>query len=430
MTGRRSAGPGSGASGRRVAGPGEPSPGADVGSSAVPRPAWVPTDGVITTRPDRQVLVAGATPTGFALARLLAAAGYDPVLSTGATAPPGSEVACLPPAAVEVLGSLDAGGRVLEHARRVTRATVRREAEGAAGADATEGTVDGGPPGSRRALPAVVPTAALSRLLRSGIGDAVATDSRRLDAVSPGESGVAVAFEDGVTETFDLVVDASGTIEACDRPDRAGERRTLTQYEAVADAEDDTDRIAEWWGPDAVAQRLPRPAEPGRHVRVTFADPDASVPAALRAAAPEPGSVAHPDAAAFSRTRVWQVEVPASGPGSRWWGRGRIARCGPGACPAAPAADAGPALGLADALGVVRAITREGATVPDAVESYADRRAARFADRRREAARSDLPTAGAASPTEPLGSVYALRAAALDPFFGTAPAALRDVGGA
>ena len=427
MTGRRSAPPEAGASGRRSAEPGEPSPGADVGSGTVPRPAWVPTDGVITARPDRQVLVAGATPTGFALARLLVAAGYEPVLSIGAAPPPGSEVAYLPPAAVEVLGALDAGGRVLEHARRVTRATVRR---GAAGADPVEGAVGAGPPDSRRALPVVVPTAALSRVLRSGIGDAVATDDRRLDAVSPGGGGIAVAFEDGVTETFDLVVDASGTVGGSGRPDRDGERYTLTQYEAVTDVDGDEDRIAEWWGPEAVVQRLPRAAEAGRHVRITAADPDASVPAVLRAAGPESGSVALPDAAAFSPARVEQVEVPDSGPASRWWGRGRIARCGPAACPAAPAAEAGPALGLADALGVVRAITREGVTVPDAVDSYADRRAARFADRRREATRSDLPTADAASPTEPLGSVYALRAVALGPFFGSAPAALRDAGGA
>lgn len=423
MTGRRSVGPESGASGRQPAEPGESSPGA----GAVPRPAWVPTDGVITTRPDRQVLVVGATPTGFALARLLVAAGYDPVLSTGAAPPPGSEVAYLPPAAVEVLGVLDAGGRVLEHARRVTRATVRR---GAVGTDAVDGTVDAGAPGSRRALPVVVPTATLSRLLRSGIDDEVATDDRRLDAVSPGGGGVEVAFEDGVTEPFDLVVDASGTADACGRPDRGVERHTLVQYEAVADADGGEDRIAEWWGPTAAVQRLPRAAEAGRHVRVTSADPDASLREALRAAGLEPGSVTRPDVATFPRAQVAQVGIPESGPASRWWGRGRIARCGPAACPTAPASAAGPALGIADALGLVRAITREGAAVPDAVDSYAERRAARLADRRREAARSDRPAAGVGSPTEPLGSVYALRAVALDPFFGTAPAALRDVGGA
>lgn len=433
MAGDQGPRPDSHASERRATRPDRPGAVTDdaaVGGAAVadeiPLPAWAPTDGVIGPCPERQVLVVGATPTGLVLARLLHAAGYDPVLLPGGGSPPRSRVTYLSPASVEVLGALGLGGRLLECGCRVARATVRRT-DGDGGRRERAAARDD----DRRAPPVVVPTAALCRVLREGIGDEVATDDREIGAVSPDEDGVEVVFGDGVREWFDLVVDAGGGPAELRCGDRGTERHALVQHEAPDPGAAPGDRIEEVWEPTAVVQWLPRTAGSSGLLRVTTPEAGASVEAIRRrvAAGRDGRTDTHglPDPGAFTRTRVRQVRVPDATPPVRWWGGGRVARCGPAACPAAPAAGMGTTLGVTDALGVVWAVANGGDSVPDAVDAYATNRARRLGDLRRAAACADR---SAATPSaEPLASVVALRAVALDPFFGTAPAALRGPGG-
>ena len=207
MTDRRrpdGRGPASPAPSRRGGAPraGGPQPGRH------PPAAWLPTDCVIGPRADRQVLVVGTTPAGLTLTCLLGAAGYDPVLVSGAGSPVTSRLTYLSPAALEVLGSLDLGAALHDRGRAIEGATVRRtDAPGSNGAAdvATAGAPDPG-----RAPPIVVPTPILLRTLRGAVPAAATVQDRAVGSISRDAGGIRVTFDDGVRESFDVVVDVGG----------------------------------------------------------------------------------------------------------------------------------------------------------------------------------------------------------------------------
>ena len=391
-----------------------------------PSPAWVPTEGVIGPCPDRQVLVVGHTPSGFALTLLLRSAGYDPVFVCGADSPTPSRVTSLSPAAVEVLGAIDLGSRVANHGRRVGRVTVRRPGSD----DGREGTVGSRTGGSGRAPLVVIPTPVLCRVLGGQIPGSVAAGRRAVESVSPRDGGVAVTFGDGVREWFDLVVDAGGAGESVRRAGQDPDSTSFLQYETTLDGDPDRLGIDEAWRRTAVVQRFPGPTGDRTFLRLTTSETDRSADE-VREWVDSNSSEAPriPDSGAFDRARVRHLRLRGRVAPAAWWGSGRIARCGPAACPVAPAAGIGASLGITDALGLVRTLTREGTTVPDAVATYAARRARRVTALRREATGSDRPLAAPMLQDSPLGSLYALRAVALEPYFGTAPTALREAGG-
>lgn len=391
-------------------------------------PTWVPTDDVIAARPDRQVLVVGTTPTALALAGLLRTAGYDPVLAAGTDPPAASRVAYLPPATVEALGALGLRATVREHGRRVDRVEIRwgdREGDGG-------GTAAGSPPDEgERAPPVVIPTSVLWRALRRETGAGAAATLRAVASASPGDCGVAVTFEDGVCEWFDVVVDAGGGGAALDAPERA-EPTALVQYETSTAGTLPDRGIVESWTPTAAIQRLGGPAATREVARITALTTDWPLGERTRGAGVRSGILEHvdrPASDAFGPLSVRQVRLPAESTPETWWGTNRIARCGPAACPAPPAAGVGPAFGITDALELVRALAREGATAPEAVEAYRTARAGRFERLRRVSTGADRPAAAPASRSGALGALYALRAMAFEPFFGTPPVALAGTDG-
>ncbi|MBB6646176.1 FAD-dependent oxidoreductase [Halobellus ruber] len=389
----------------------------------IPRPSWVPTDGVIAPSHDRQVLVVGTTPTGLTLARLLRAAGYDPVLARGSDATHPARITYLPPAAVEVVGALDLGERLLDRARRITRATVRV----ARGDGDRRGEPGGSEPGTPdRAPPVVVPTRTLRRILRDGIDDAAVADGRTVGSLSPGDDGVAATFGDGVRECFDLAVDACG---AATRPEHGVKRRSLVRYEATHSAGSGGSAVEEVRGPAVAVRRLPGVGGTDAVVRITTSETEATVDGIRRRVAADdrvPFDV--PGADSLEGVRSEFAPLPEPPLPDRWWGCGRIARCGPAACPAASAAGMGAALGITDALGVVWALARTESAVRAAVDGYSARRAQRLTGLRSAATAGDRAAAAPDPPDSGLESVYALRAIGLEPFFGTAPTALHTAG--
>lgn len=429
--GRRTASGCSGAPGSQCAAPASPAteseaPAGGEGSSPshVPLPAWVPTDGVMGSHPDRQVLVIGHTPTGFALTLLLGNAGYDPVLVGGTDPPARSRVTALSPAAVEVLGALDLGTHVVGRGCRVDQVTVRRPGADDGRDRRTTGTLTGD---SERAPPVVIPTPVLCRILGGRIPDHVAVGARRIESVMSGDGGVAVTFDDGVREWFDVVVDAGGASEAGGRGDRDMDSVPLAQFETTLDGNADRRRIGETWRPTALVQRFPVPTEDRPVLRITTSVTDRSIDEVRLPTGSDRSEVCGvPDSGAFERSRVRQVRLRERDTPRRWWGDGRIARCGPAAFPAAPATGIGPSLGITDALGLVYAVARDGAAVPDAIAAYTARRARRVTALRRAATGFDRRIRVPREP--PLGSVYSLRAVALEPYFGSVPGALREAG--
>jgi len=382
----------------------------------IPSPAWLPTDDVIGPRADRQVLVVGTTPAGLTLTRLLGAAGYEPVLVSGADPPVTSRVTYISPAALEVLGSLDVGAALHDRGRAIAGATVRRTDD-----PESNGTVDvatSGAPDPGRAPPVVVPTPILLRTLRDAVPAAATVQDRAVDSISRGTEGIRVTFDDGVRESFDVVVDVGGRSEPL-RPDERDADGEFRRYETVVDADAGTRRVRDVWGPDAVVQRLPGV---GGEEFVRVAVPaDGAAGRDARHALPDRQWV--PDAGVFERRRMLHRRLPGGEPPRWWWGNGRVAYCGPAARPAAPAAGVGESLGITDALGLVSALTRDvGARA--AVDAYAAGRARRLDELQRTVTRDGAAVSTPRATDHPLGSIRVLRAIALEPFFGTAPGPL------
>jgi 2-polyprenyl-6-methoxyphenol hydroxylase-like FAD-dependent oxidoreductase len=397
----------------------EPATSNDPDADRIPRPGWVPIDDVIGPSPDRQVLIVGTTPTGLVLALLLRAAGYDPVMVSDTGPPAGSRVAYLSPAAVEVLCVLDAGERVLDAGRPVGGVTVRWTGDDGGRRDAWAETADA------RAPAIAVPTPLLRRTLGDAVPADATTQERVVDSASQRDGGVEVTFDDGVREWFDVVVDAGCGGEPL-RP-TSGNRMegSLRQYEAFVGNDPGDARIRDVWRPTGVVQWLPTPTGSRRLVRVTTSTSDRA-PHGFGSGDQPVGAAEIPDSGAFDRRQVRQVLLPDGAPSRRWWGSGRIARCGPAACPAAPATGIGVSLGITDALGLVSALARDRTVVPEAVDGYADSRYRRFAAVRRAATAADRALPAPGDSDDPVGSLRTLRAVALEPFFGTAPSALGD----
>ena len=392
---------------------GRPSPEADRPTPLrIPSPVWTPTDDVIGAHADRQILVVGATPTGFTLTHLLAAAGYEPLLVSGDPVVT-SRCTYLSPAAVEVLGTLDLGARLHNCGVAADGVAVRR-IDGAESSDPVA-VLTAGAPNRTRAPPVVVPTPMLLRTLRDAMPAAATVQNRAVGAISRRATGVAVTFDDGVREPFDVVVDVGARSEPL-RSDGRGADSVFRQYEAVVDSAAEGREFRDVWAPEAVAQRLPGvgdrdlvritlPAhgDDGRDAREVFSD--------LRWV---------PDSGAFGRRRVTQRRLPGGGLPEGWWGDGRIARCGPAACPAAPATGVDQSLGITDALGLASALTRD-VDAGTAVDTYAAVRAQRLDGLRRTVARGDSRIAAPHAADTPFDSLRVLRAIALEPFFGIPP---------
>jgi 2-polyprenyl-6-methoxyphenol hydroxylase-like FAD-dependent oxidoreductase len=363
-------------------------------------------------RADRQILVVGTTPTGLTLALLLCAAGYEPLLVSGGDLSVMSQHTYLSPAALEVLGVLDLGIRIHEQGRAVNGVTVRRT-DGSESSDPTD-VMTAEASNRKRAPPVVVPTPVLLRTLRDAVPTAVTTQDRAIDSIARRAAGVTVTFDDGVRESFDVVVGVGGRTEPL-RSDDQGTDSVFQQYETVVDTAIEGQSVRDVWTPEAVAQRLPGAA--GDLVRITLPDTGADDRNA-RAAVSNLHWV--PDSGAFERRRVLQRRLPDGDLPKVWWGDGRVARCGLAACPAAPAAGVGQSLGITDALGLVSALARDvGAST--AVETYATARARRLDELRRAVTRVDSRVSAPYVADPPFGSLHALRAIALEPFLGTAP---------
>ncbi|WP_152436548.1 FAD-dependent oxidoreductase [Halosimplex carlsbadense] len=375
----------------------------------------MPTDDAIGGHPDRQVLVVGTTVVGAALALLLRRAGYDPLVVAGGDTPSGSRVTPLSPWALAALDAVDVGATVRSRAVAVRGVSVQGTDSTAPTDAAAVGDLPAG-----EASPALVRTRGLRRALEARLDGRRCRRDTPVAELSAREDGVAVEFTDGVREWFDVVVDAGGLSP----PLHPGGRRraepaTLVQYETGTDDGRGGDRIRERWHDAALVQRLPDPGDAREWVRVTAPAPDRD----SAADDPLPETVVPDDVAVptgldgAESTTVRQVRVFDRSPSPGSWGRGRVAACGPAACPVAPATGFRTALGFEDALAFVRALTRSDRSASAVVDAYASGRARRLAtlSRRAGAARSDhdYPVPDAAA--SPLAAVGLLRTVALGP---------------
>jgi 2-polyprenyl-6-methoxyphenol hydroxylase-like FAD-dependent oxidoreductase len=214
-------------------------------------------------------------------------------------------------------------------------------------------------------------------------GGAVRADGLR--SIERDDGALRVRFASGVREWFDLVVAADGPASVVRTlRDESVDTVDATQVEARVATGGDTSGARAAWTDQGLREMLPRPGG-GALVRVTTDRPDRGEPRARvrRALDRFEGLDARGQVEAVTRT-----VTQASGDGQ--WANGRVAYCGPAACPQAPATGLGTTLALADA----RVLADEllaGSSVTTAVASYARRRRRHLESLRESASRDFGP---------------------------------------
>jgi 2-polyprenyl-6-methoxyphenol hydroxylase-like FAD-dependent oxidoreductase len=380
---------------------------------------------VITDHPDRQVLVVGDTVVGLVLTLVLRHAGYDPVVVSGTASPVASRVSYLCPPAVRTLEAVGVGTAVRDCGTTVDSVTVD---ESASQREPTALSMERG----RSETPLVVDTGSLRRTLEAHLPDQHQGGGRTVETITRRDDGLIVEFRDGIREWFDIVVDAGGGGDVV-RPAGVDSPTAdpLAQYETTVD----TDSVArpgirDYWRSNAFVQALQSPNGSGSLLRVTA--PPSEIDRVLDDGNWEPvlrhGSDAVSDEAEFEPRSVRQAR--ASDAAADWWGTGRVAFCGPAACPVAPASGFDVTFGVEDAIAFVTELYGATRPVSDIVGTYSSRRADRLTTLLEtvETAEPDHQYQMPRSIRPPLDTLGTLRTVTLATFLGSSMEALQRDG--
>ena len=374
----------------------------------------------------------GETVVGLTLTLLLRRAGYDPLLVGGTGSPVPSRLTYLCAPALRVLDAVGAGTRLRERSVTVDSVSVRQVAPPE---ESRAVLARDGPPEETR--PVVVRTRWLRRVLEERLPEEQRRAERAVDTFSRRDSGLVVEFGDGIREWFDVVVDAGGGGTSLRPAGRDPPKHdALAQYDTLVESDAlPRNQVRDFWYPDAFVQLSPRPNDPGGMLRVTA--PRSAIATALESetvgnsigegvVVDALGGIA-PERVETESTTVRQVRL-SDGVGRReWWGDGRVAFCGPAACPLAPGSGYGAWFGIEDAVAFVLELNGRGRPASDLVDAYASGRNRRLAALRRtaEAARPDheYPLPRSAHPA--LASLGVFRHVALGEFLGERLRAVR-----
>ncbi|WP_276412820.1 FAD-dependent oxidoreductase [Haloarcula halobia] len=354
-------------------------------ADSVPEQNWLLETDASDPRRDRQVLVVGDTVVGLTLTSLLHRQGYDPLLVCQSGGAIESRATFLSQPACRVLDTLAIDTASSDNGvpvQRVSFAQASDSAEPSSVSSVSSGRDD---PGA-----VVVDTRWLTDALEATLPDRQRSTDRALATLSARDDGLEVAFEDGITEWFDVLVDA--TLDGvAHRLTRTGtsDPATLAQYEAVVDTRTvDSPQVREVWYSNAVAQRLPVAGGAETLVRLTI--PRTPV------ASTSPGEVFHalidegvpgtridlPPADEWESTMVRQC-VDCGDSDRIRWGTDRVVACGTAAYPTVPATGFSPWFGIESGLGFLSELIRETRPVSDVIDAYTRQRSQRLGALRR-----------------------------------------------
>jgi 2-polyprenyl-6-methoxyphenol hydroxylase-like FAD-dependent oxidoreductase len=345
----------------------------DVSSFAGAPLQWLRNLEHLGTPDDRQILVIGDSLSGLTLTVFLRRAGYDPVLIGGDRQPPTSGLTYLWPSTLRLLDFSNVSSTLRQHAVSPERMTV--ESLGQARSDGPLLSTE-----VNSTAPLLVPTLEIRKRLWHYLGEHQQVQSRRVESISRRNSALEVAFEDGVREWFDIVVE---TEEGCldeTRDTDLPSCRTLTQYETTVVRGDVAKRhMREFWSANAVIQVIPHPSRSAPLLRVTT--PQTTPPGVLLDEVNETlaSHVDLGDTETTSRVSVRQA-VPETTVAPDWWGAGRIPASGTAALQVPPATGLQGTLAIEDAATLVDALLRGPSSVTAAVDRYTQRRSRRLTD--------------------------------------------------
>ncbi len=322
-----------------------------------------------------KVLVVGAGPAGLTLAGRLSQQGRPPVVVERATSPEGGYAIGLYPLGSCVLHGLGLYDHLVECALTVERYELR-SASGrplqAMDMSLLTGAVGPMLMVSRTTLVEVLETGCANADLRRGV---TVTDLRH-----EGEQ-VAVTFDDGTAERFDLVVACDGIASSL-RAQHVGPADGFDSGWVLWTWWTGAERFrpevtAEWWGPGCFFGAYPAPGQvmcaaggPAASVDVDhdrtavrrLVEPMASVSDAIRGALD--------DLDAGATTHRW----PMRDVRSERWSTGRVAVCGDAAVGFLPTAGVGASNAMRAAAALADELSRaDASTVPLALELYEKR---------------------------------------------------------
>lgn len=393
-------------------------------------PCWIPGNDVLGPHHDKQVLVVGDTIVGFTLTLLLRRAGYDPLLIGGSDRQASSQVTYLCPPILEVFDAIGIRPRILDQGSTIDTISVQR-----AGSQPDNQTILSSEVNPEDAHPVVVRTRTLRHALDKRLLDRRYRGERTVDTVSRRDGGLAIEFEDGIREWFDVIVDAGGgdvSLHPHGQDSRKDE--SLAQYETLIETDTSTrNQLREIWHRESLIQYAPHPTESGTLLRVTTPRPNLST--VLNDTTCDeifPGNttdVAN-ELTDAEPQRVLQANLTDADLTREWWGTNRMSSCGPAAYPIAPATGVGVTLGIEDALAFVSELTRENRPVSDIVDAYASQRVHRLTTiwRTAQAAQSDLAYPTPVPSPSSLATLGAFRTVALAPFLGSTMQSLQRDG--
>jgi 2-polyprenyl-6-methoxyphenol hydroxylase-like FAD-dependent oxidoreductase len=390
-------------------------------------PAWAFSDDAIGTQPDRQVLVAGDNITGQILVLLLRHAGFDPLLVPTNNASSKSQLVYLWPAAARTLKFVGVDLSESEDGTTIDSIFVRNTIyEG-------KSTVESRPSEATEALPTVIPTAELHRLLEEQSPKQHSLD-RRIETLSYRDDALLVEFTDGIREWFDVVIYADyfgGS--PWTRESECRDTGQLTQREARINGERQSSvtELVDMWYSDGQLQYVPQ--NTGNDLlRVTT--PHKATPESIKQALGTDLLSDKPDKMVGQLCEaepisVQQVVVDDQAIDSDWWGDRRICYCGQAACAIAPASGFGMSFGIEDAIALVTELTQNDRSVPEATTAYANQRAQRLQMllRTTNLVQSDQTYLSSLPSEPPLETIGLLRRVSLAPLFdGTLQSVLWD----
>ena len=371
--------------------------------------------GLPDTDRTRQVLVVGDGVPGLALAAFLERSGHESTLVQTPASQTESQVRTVWPPGMRLLDEIDAADHVREHGEPLETVDVASMASD--GGHDTVLSVNADHP-----TPVVATSETVREALRSRIEPATTVLSTAVAAVTPHDASVEVEFQNGVGEHFDLVAGADGAPS----PLRATfdgepqETEAFTQIEIPLCETPDIDRRpSDVWLDDAVQQYLPAPSGclegflrltahgAGRDPSALASNLDGSMGSLPEMATDPDGS----DAGANLATDVHHATGTSAD-----WGEGRIAYCGPAACPVAPATGIQTALGLEDAWVLADELVRGSGRTAAVVERYGQRRRRRIRTLHRRASAADAHHDYPIGDAEPQRSLTRLRATTLASF--------------
>jgi 2-polyprenyl-6-methoxyphenol hydroxylase-like FAD-dependent oxidoreductase len=361
-----------------------------------------------------QILIVGDSIAGLTLARLLQQRGFDPLVLQTGTNQTLSTLTTLWNPGVRLLQRVGIDQHEMENVGKLENLLVR--------SNTTDETLEAVEADTDYPPPLVLSTTELHDTLHEQIGNGRYL-GKEIASLSDRDDSVTVQFDDGVAESFDLVVNAGNRslLEPSFKSDPGARNVPLAQVELTTPVSHDRRRtVIEGWIDDVLVQQIPSPeASESAVLRMTSRNDTIPVGSVVtrwrRRTAVEPLD----QSAGTPRTRTVGVDrrvTLGTDSEERWWADGRRVFLSAAAVELPPASGFRIGFGIADGWVLADEIAHASDSPATIGIRYASRRRNRFDTIRNRAGAVSSIHSYPVCETEPLKTVTAFRSVCLGTF--------------